>query len=178
MENHYAATEFQVLERKRDLFLLFGPSDEFSEEGRQTIYDGGRGFKDEPHTRIGFTRRGLLVMAKDDGENRTRFYITLSDSATSAAFEAHFGAASAASSGSAASATSYTIFGKVVGPTIYNVLKMGLNAEEEERERELLTSLREDQRRLLESETSELTERVLVQGVDVITPYWENLKPR
>lgn len=136
-------------------------------------------FKDEVHTRLTFSRRGLLVMAKEKKEdknmNRTKFFITLSDVNTSYSFASYFSPSNNIS-------YSYTIFGKVVGPTIYNVLKMGLNQEEEEKEKEFFRNLSEEKRQSLvfadENNEGEVSEKVLIKDVEVINSYFTDLKPR
>lgn len=160
------------MKRFRDLFLLFGPSPEYEQEGNQTIYEAQNGFKDEIHSRITFSKRGLLVMAKenDNKMNHTKFFITLSDVHSSYSFSSYF-----------SSSVSYTIFGKVVGPTIYNVLKMGLNTEEEEAERNFFGNLSEEKRKNLQftnENDGEVSEKVMIQGVEVINSYFTDLKPR
>ena len=71
--------------------------------GGESIY--GEPFKDEFHSRLRFTHRGLVAMAnggKDD--NSSQFFITLGP--TNDLNKKH------------------TIFGKVTGDTIYNLVKL------------------------------------------------------
>ena len=71
--------------------------------GGESIY--GAPFKDEFHSRLRFTHRGLVAMAngaKDD--NGSQFFITLGP--TNDLNKKH------------------TIFGKVTGDTIYNLVKL------------------------------------------------------
>ena len=71
--------------------------------GGESIY--GEAFKDEFHSRLRFTHRGLVGMAnggKDD--NASQFFITLGP--TNDLNKKH------------------TIFGKVTGDTIYNLVKL------------------------------------------------------
>jgi len=80
--------------------------------GGESIYD--EPFKDEFHQRLKFTRRGLLAMAnagKDD--NGSQFFFTLAP-----APELN---------------NKHTIFGKVAGDTIYNMLKLAEGLIENER---------------------------------------------
>ena len=77
--------------------------------GAKSVYtDGmeGKYFKDEFHTRISFNRRGLVACANQSkpNTNGSQFFITL--------------AACRHLDGK------HTIFGKVVGPTMFNVLQM------------------------------------------------------
>lgn len=50
-----------------------------SGEGGESIYDGGKPFKDEIHTRLKFTHRGLLAMANENrpNSNTSQFFLTL-----------------------------------------------------------------------------------------------------
>ncbi|MCJ1254836.1 Peptidyl-prolyl isomerase cwc27 [Lignoscripta atroalba] len=95
-------------------FIIQGGDPTGSGEGGEAIYDGGL-FADEFHTRLKFNRRGLLGMAntgrKDD--NGSQFFLTL-------------GATEELSGRN-------TMFGRVVGDTIYNLMRMG-EAEMEGRE--------------------------------------------
>ena len=86
-------------------FVLQGGDPTGTGEGGEAIYDGGV-FADEFHTRLKFNRRGLLGMAntgqKDD--NGSQFFLTL-------------GKAEELNGKN-------TMFGRVVGDTIYNLMKM------------------------------------------------------
>ena len=86
-------------------FVVQGGDPTGTGEGGEAIYDGGL-FADEFHTRLKFNRRGLLGMAntgeKDD--NGSQFFLTL-DKAEELNGK-------------------NTMFGRVVGDTIYNVMKM------------------------------------------------------
>jgi len=82
--------------------------------GGESIYDGC--FKDEFHSRLRFTRRGLLGMA-NDGKNRnsSQFFITLGNCDWLN--------------------KKHTLFGKITGDTIYNILRfneIGTNEETDE----------------------------------------------
>ncbi|CAG8768720.1 16213_t:CDS:2, partial [Acaulospora colombiana] len=81
--------------------------------GGESIYGGP--FADEFHTRLRFVRRGLVAMASSGkNDNRSQFFITL-DRADELQ-------------------NKHTIFGKVAGDTIFNVLKIGeLEVDENER---------------------------------------------
>ncbi|KAJ1327275.1 hypothetical protein BSLG_010617 [Batrachochytrium salamandrivorans] len=72
--------------------------------GGESIYGGP--FQDEYHTRLRFTHRGLLAMANTGpNSNRSQFFFTLGKTE-----ELN---------------RQNTIFGKIVGDTIYNLLKIG-----------------------------------------------------
>ncbi|GAM24116.1 hypothetical protein SAMD00019534_072910 [Acytostelium subglobosum LB1] len=74
-------------------------------EGGQSCYDGGQPFKDEFHTRLRFSRRGLVGMASAEPDNnQSQFFITL-DAAESLTRR-------------------HTLFGRVAGDTVFNALKM------------------------------------------------------
>ncbi|KAL8730102.1 MAG: hypothetical protein Q9166_004301 [cf. Caloplaca sp. 2 TL-2023] len=75
-------------------------------EGGEAIYDGGL-FEDEFHSRLKFNRRGLLGMANTGkkNDNGSQFFLTL-------------GATPELQGRN-------TMFGRVVGDTIYNLMKIG-----------------------------------------------------
>lgn len=87
-------------------FVLQGGDPTGTGDGGEAIFPGGT-FADEFHSRLKFNRRGLLGMAntgrKDD--NGSQFFLTLGKT------EELNG--------------NNTMFGRVVGDTIYNVMKMG-----------------------------------------------------
>ncbi|XP_076166913.1 spliceosome-associated protein CWC27 homolog [Ptiloglossa arizonensis] len=100
MEGYYDNTIFHRIIKG---FIVQGGDPSGTGEGGESIY--GQPFKDEFHTRLRFCRRGLLAMAnagKDD--NGSQFFFTLG--ATPELQNKH------------------TIFGKVTGETIYNMLKL------------------------------------------------------
>ncbi|XP_012256363.2 spliceosome-associated protein CWC27 homolog [Athalia rosae] len=100
LEGYYDNTIFHRVEKG---FIIQGGDPTGTGEGGESIYNGP--FKDEFHTRLRFCRRGLLAMAnagKDD--NGSQFFFTLA--ATPELQNKH------------------TIFGKVTGETIYNMLKL------------------------------------------------------
>ena len=99
MEGYYDGTPFHRVVRG---FIAQGGDPTGTGEGGESIY--GQPFKDEFHSRLRFSRRGLLAMAnagKDD--NGSQFFFTLA--ATPELQNKH------------------TIFGKVTGNTLYNMLK-------------------------------------------------------
>ncbi|CAH2988125.1 unnamed protein product [Chilo suppressalis] len=100
MEEYYNGTIFH---RVVPEFIVQGGDPNGDGTGGESIY--GTPFKDEFHSRLRFNRRGLVAMAnagKDD--NGSQFFFTLA--ATPELQNKH------------------TIFGKVTGETIYNVLKL------------------------------------------------------
>ena len=81
-------------------------------EGGDSIY--GEPFKKEVHSRIKFTRRGLIAMAGTDNDNGSQFFVTL-------------GACSWLDK-------KHTIFGRVAGNGIFNITPMGdLETDENDR---------------------------------------------
>ncbi|CAD5111989.1 DgyrCDS1243 [Dimorphilus gyrociliatus] len=101
MEGYYNDTIFHRMVKD---FIVQGGDPTGTGEGGDSIY--GEPFKDEFHTRLRFVRRGLLAMAnsgKDD--NGSQFFFTLGE-----ARELN---------------NKHTIFGKVAGNTIYNMIKLG-----------------------------------------------------
>lgn len=100
MEGYYDNTIFHRIIKG---FIAQGGDPTGTGEGGESIYE--QPFKDEFHTRLRFCRRGLLAMAnagKDD--NGSQFFFTLG--ATPELQNKH------------------TIFGKVTGETVYNMLKL------------------------------------------------------
>lgn len=87
-------------------FIIQGGDPTGTGEGGEAIYDGGL-FADEFHSRLKFNRIGLLGMAntgrRDD--NGSQFFLTLGKTAELDGRN--------------------TMFGRVVGDTIYNLMKMG-----------------------------------------------------
>lgn len=100
MEGYYDKTIFHRVVKE---FIVQGGDPNGDGTGGESIY--GEPFKDEFHSRLRFARRGLLAMAnggKDD--NGSQFFFTLGP-----AQELQ---------------NKHTIFGKVAGDTIYNMLKL------------------------------------------------------
>ncbi|KAI4200223.1 MAG: hypothetical protein LQ350_004081 [Teloschistes chrysophthalmus] len=98
-------------------FVIQGGDPTGTGEGGEAIYDGGL-FDDEFHSRLKFNRRGLLGMANTGtkNDNGSQFFLTL-------------GATPELDGRN-------TMFGRVAGDTIYNLMKMGesdLVAEDSER---------------------------------------------
>jgi len=100
MENYYAKTKFHRLVKE---FIVQGGDPSGTGRGGESVY--GTPFKDEFHSRLRFCRRGLVAMAnsgKDD--NGSQFFFTLGPTQELQ--------------------NKHTIFGKVVGDTIYNMLRL------------------------------------------------------
>ena len=84
-------------------FIFLGGDPSGTGQGGESIY--GAPFKDEFHTRLRFVRRGLVAMAnagKDD--NGSQFFFTMAPTQELQ--------------------NKHTLFGKVVGDTIYNFIKL------------------------------------------------------
>ena len=103
LDGYYNSTIFHRLVPG---FIIQGGDPTGTGEGGEAIYDGGL-FADEFHSRLKFNRRGLLGMAntgrKDD--NGSQFFLTLGKTEELNGRN--------------------TMFGRVVGDTIYNLMKMG-----------------------------------------------------
>lgn len=100
MEGYYNSTIFHRIIKG---FIAQGGDPTGTGEGGESIY--GQPFKDEFHTRLRFCRRGLLAMAnagKDD--NGSQFFFTLGSTPELQ--------------------NKHTIFGKVTGETVFNMLKL------------------------------------------------------
>ncbi|CAF0976799.1 unnamed protein product [Brachionus calyciflorus] len=100
MEGYYDKTIFHRVEKD---FIAQGGDPTGTGQGGDSIY--GEPFKDEFHSRLRFNRRGLVAMAnsqKDD--NGSQFFFTLGP-----CYELQ---------------KKHTIFGKVGGQTIYNMIKL------------------------------------------------------
>lgn len=86
---------------KKILFLGGDPNGDGT--GGESIY--GHPFKDEFHSRLRFVRRGLVAMANSgSNDNGSQFFFTLGE-----AMELQ---------------NKHTIFGKVTGDTLFNMLKL------------------------------------------------------
>lgn len=103
LDGYYNGTMFHRLVPG---FVVQGGDPTGTGEGGEAIYDGGL-FEDEFHSRLKFNRRGLLGMANTGkkNDNGSQFFFTLG--ATPELQDRN------------------TMFGRVVGDTIYNLMKMG-----------------------------------------------------
>ncbi|CAB3411332.1 unnamed protein product [Caenorhabditis bovis] len=102
MEGYYKNCIFHRLVKN---FILQGGDPTGTGKGGESIY--GKPFKDEFHQRLRFNRRGIVGMAnagRDD--NGSQFFFTIGDRGAPELDKKH------------------TVFGKVTGPTLFNMLKM------------------------------------------------------
>uniref|UniRef100_A0A9J7X9N0 Spliceosome-associated protein CWC27 homolog n=2 Tax=Cyprinus carpio TaxID=7962 RepID=A0A9J7X9N0_CYPCA len=100
MEGYYDGTVFH---RVVPEFIVQGGDPTGTGTGGESIY--GRPFKDEFHSRLRFNRRGLVAMANaGPHDNGSQFFFTL-------------GRADELNN-------KHTIFGKVTGDTVYNMLRL------------------------------------------------------
>ncbi|CAI5443895.1 unnamed protein product [Caenorhabditis angaria] len=102
MENYYKGCVFHRLVKN---FILQGGDPTGTGRGGESIW--GKPFKDEFHQRLKFNRRGIVGMAnagKDD--NGSQFFFTIGDRGAPELNNKH------------------TVFGKVTGPTLFNMLKI------------------------------------------------------
>ncbi|KAG8526140.1 uncharacterized protein KY384_000133 [Bacidia gigantensis] len=88
-------------------FILQGGDPTGTGEGGESIYEKGKGFEDEFHSRLKWNRRGLLGMANEGrpNTNGSHFFLSLGDECRQ--LEGR-----------------NTMFGRLVGDTIFNLLKM------------------------------------------------------
>ncbi|XP_075252587.1 spliceosome-associated protein CWC27 homolog isoform X3 [Convolutriloba macropyga] len=108
MEGYYNDTFFHRLVPG---FLVQGGDPSGSGDGGESIY--GKPFKDEFHQRLKFERRGLVGMASvEPNSNSSQFFFTL-DAAPELT-------------------NKNTLFGKVSGNTLYNMLSLGETGVEED----------------------------------------------
>ncbi|EON69617.1 hypothetical protein W97_08877 [Coniosporium apollinis CBS 100218] len=100
-------------------FIIQGGDPTGTGSGGESSFDNGEPFADEFHSRLKFNRRGLLGMAntgaKDD--NGSQFFLTLGETPELTGRN--------------------TMFGRIAGDTIYNLMKMGESELTEGSERPL-----------------------------------------
>lgn len=109
MEGYYNGTIFHRVVKG---FIVQGGDPNGDGTGGESIYN--EPFADEFHQRLKFNRRGLLAMANaGEHDNGSQFFFTLGPASE---LQNH-----------------HTIFGKVVGDTIYNMLKLEEGLIENER---------------------------------------------
>ncbi|MCJ1276209.1 Peptidyl-prolyl isomerase cwc27 [Puttea exsequens] len=112
LDGYYNGTIFHRLVPE---FIIQGGDPTGTGHGGESVYPDGP-FEDEFHSRLKFNRRGLLGMANaGKNDNGSQFFLTLGE--TRELQDKH------------------SMFGRVVGDTIYNLMKMG-EAELEGRESE------------------------------------------
>lgn len=100
MEGYYDGTIFHRVVKD---FIVQGGDPTGSGHGGESIY--GQPFKDEIHTRLRFVRRGLVAMANSGpNDNGSQFFFTMGPTQELQG--------------------KHTIFGKVTGKTVYNMLKL------------------------------------------------------
>ena len=104
LDGYYNSTLFHRLVPG---FIIQGGDPTNTGDGGESIYPGGAPFEDEFHSRLKYTRRGLLGMANEGttGSNGSQFFFTLGETKELEGRN--------------------TLFGRVVGDTIYNLMKMG-----------------------------------------------------
>ncbi|CAH0550080.1 unnamed protein product [Brassicogethes aeneus] len=109
MEGYYNNTIFHRVVKE---FIVQGGDPLGDGTGGESIY--GEPFKDEFHQRLKFTRRGLLAMANaGENDNASQFFFTLGPTPELQ--------------------NKHTIFGKIVGDTVFNMLKLAEGLVEDER---------------------------------------------
>ena len=88
-------------------FIIQGGDPTGTGSGGESSFDGGEPFVDEFHSRLKFNRRGLLGMANtgEKNDNGSQFFLTLGVTPELTGKN--------------------TMFGRVVGDTIYNLMKLG-----------------------------------------------------
>eukprot|EP00727_Mastigamoeba_balamuthi_P008568 m51a1_g4333 putative peptidyl-prolyl cis-trans isomerase cwc27 homolog (537) ;mRNA; r:146118-147934 len=103
LEGYYDGTLFHRVVKG---FVVQGGDPTGSGEGGESVYADGAPFPAEFHQRLRFTHRGIVAMAgTDKNDNRSQFFITLTNCEELNGMN--------------------TIFGKVTGDSLYNVLQMG-----------------------------------------------------
>lgn len=109
LEGYYNGTTFHRIVKG---FIAQGGDPNGDGTGGESIYD--EPFQDEFHQRLKFTRRGLLAMANaGQHDNGSQFFFTLGSTPELQ--------------------NKHTIFGKISGNTIYNMLKLEEGLIEDER---------------------------------------------
>uniref|UniRef100_A0A914UK84 Spliceosome-associated protein CWC27 homolog n=1 Tax=Plectus sambesii TaxID=2011161 RepID=A0A914UK84_9BILA len=112
MEGYYNGSIFHRLVKN---FIVQGGDPTGTGMGGESIY--GQPFKDEFHQRLRFSRRGLVAMANSaKNDNGSQFFFTLDQTPELQ--------------------NKHTLFGKVVGSTLFNMLKLG-ESEADQNERPL-----------------------------------------
>lgn len=104
LDGYYDGTVFHRLVPG---FILQGGDPTNTGEGGESAYGGGAPFEDEFHGRLKYARRGLVGMANEGraGSNGSQFFFTLGEARELEGRN--------------------TLFGRVVGETVYNLMRMG-----------------------------------------------------
>ncbi|KIW09391.1 uncharacterized protein PV09_00285 [Verruconis gallopava] len=103
LDGYYDGTIFHRLVPN---FVIQGGDPTGTGSGGESSYEDGKPFQDEFHSRLRFNRRGLLGMANSGkNDNTSQFFLTLGETPELQGKN--------------------TMFGRVVGDTIYNLMKMG-----------------------------------------------------
>lgn len=101
MEGYYNGTIFHRIVKD---FIVQGGDPTGTGMGGESIY--GEPFRDEFHSRLRFVRRGLVAMANSGpNDNGSQFFFTLGPTQELQ--------------------NKHTVFGKVTGATLYNMIKLG-----------------------------------------------------
>lgn len=109
LEGYYDNTIFHRIVKG---FIAQGGDPNGDGTGGESIYEGP--FKDEFHQRLRFTRRGLVAMANSDkDDNGSQFFFTLGPTPELQ--------------------NKHTLFGKVTGETVFNMLKLEEGLIEDEK---------------------------------------------
>lgn len=109
LEGYYNGTIFHRIVKG---FIAQGGDPTGTGNGGESIY--GAPFKDEFHSRLRFNRRGLLAMANaGNDDNTSQFFFTLASTPELQ--------------------NKHTIFGKISGETIFNMVKLEEGLIEDER---------------------------------------------
>ncbi|KAK3066496.1 Peptidyl-prolyl isomerase cwc27 [Teratosphaeriaceae sp. CCFEE 6253] len=105
LDGYYTGTLFHRLVPD---FVIQGGDPTGTGAGGQSAVNDGEGFDDEVHSRLKFNRRGLLGMAKgEDGRYGSQFFLTLGSGREVLGLTG-----------------TCTMFGRVEGETVYNLMKM------------------------------------------------------
>ena len=111
MEGYYDKTIFHRIIKG---FMVQGGGPTQTGSGGESIYPQGK-FIDEFHSRLKFNRRGIVAMANDGSPNAngSQFFMTVGDCPWLD--------------------KKHTIFGKIEGPTIFNLIKISEVETEQDR---------------------------------------------
>lgn len=141
LDDYYTDTIFHRLVSG---FIVQGGDPSGTGHGGEAIYPGGL-FADEFHSRLKFNRRGLLGMANSGkpDDNGSQFFFTLAETKELNGKN--------------------TLFGKVVGETIYNLVKIGERELEEEGSERMLYPVKVTGVEVLVNPFDDMVRRAAVQ---------------